>query len=534
MVDQHQQILSPLLRALLDDNISPPSTSCLTLIRTRGPCKSSKISLVRACGSCSYSRLALARSTELHGTHPETMIDMLPDDIFLEIFAFCVHASWNSFSHMREWQRLVKVCRRWRQIIYASPHYLDLHLYCSNGTPVRENLDCWPAFPIAMRYRLPGGEDDVISLLKHSDRVHLIDLRIRVGTQWEKLVAAMQEPFPVLAHLELSESADAPSVLPSGFLGGSAPRLQQVVLYRIPFPELPTLLLSARDLVSLRLHYIPPNGYISPEAMVAGLAGLTKLKTIHIIFLPQIHRRRSPNPPMWIVLPALADFEFRGCGEYLEDLVAQIDAPRLNSVQMTLDRLDSLQLPQLFLFIGRAENLKFKRAQVDFSGELSLHEVKIKLRVDRLRSGLNEFVDPHFSLSFNPRWSGTLLAHICHVLSQTFSVSSNVDYVYIRAGNHTAWPNLNDKSEWLALFHLLINVETLRVSGRLATQFVRVLNDFPSEMVTEVLPSLHFLMLEDADELVSPEQFVSLRQLHGRPVTIRDTHNDVEGVWNLQ
>jgi hypothetical protein len=80
---------------------------------------------------------------------------------------------------------------------------------------------------------------------------------------------------------------------------------------------------------------------------------------------------------------------------------------------------------------------------------------------------------------------------------------------------------LNENSEWLAFFSLLMNVETLRVYGCLATQFARVLDDFPGELVTEVLPSLHFLMLEDADELVSPEQFVSLRRLHGRPVTIR-------------
>ncbi len=64
------------------------------------------------------------------------------------------------------------------------------------------------------------------------------------------------------------------------FLGESAPCLQQVDLYRIPFPELPTLLMSARDLVSLRLDYVPPTGYISPEAMVAGLAMLTRLKTL--------------------------------------------------------------------------------------------------------------------------------------------------------------------------------------------------------------------------------------------------------------
>ncbi|KAH9166389.1 hypothetical protein EDB89DRAFT_2004022, partial [Lactarius sanguifluus] len=76
-----------------------------------------------------------------------TTINILPDEIFLEIFAFylcnCKPASWR----MWEWRRLVRVCQRWRQIIYGSPRYLDLLLYCSNGvgrSPVKKDLTSWP------------------------------------------------------------------------------------------------------------------------------------------------------------------------------------------------------------------------------------------------------------------------------------------------------------------------------------------------------------------------------------------------------
>ena len=44
-------------------------------------------------------------------------------------------------------------------------------------------------------------------------------------------------------------------------------------------------------------------------------------------------------------------------------------------------------------------------------------------------------------------------------------------------------------------------------------------------LVTEVLPSLHSLILQDPKELASTKQFVSLRQLYGRPVTILDRCN---------
>jgi hypothetical protein len=435
---------------------------------------------------------------------------------------------------MKTWQRLVQVCRRWRQIIYASPRYLDLLLCCSNGTTVRDNLNFWPAFPILVKYRLPGDQDDVIFLLQQRDRIKSVDLGIQTGTQWKTVVATMQEPFPMLTYLELSGYVDVPA-LPSGFLGGSAPCLQEVVLYGFPFPEFPMFLFSARNLVSLELHYIlpSPTGYISPETMVAGLAELTTLKILSIVFsslpsLPaQLEWRRRPDPPMWSVLPVLTYFEFRGrTSEYLEDLLAKINAPRLNKflLETTVGSLDAFRLPQLTLFIGRADDLRFRRAQLEYR----CFEINIKPRVvDRPKFNREEpdHTSP-FYLYTESRLFGTGVTDMAHVLIQLFTMFPNVDYVYIRARYHPGWDDAIDNSQWLAFFHLFTNVETLRVSGRLATQFARALDDFPSEMVTEVLPSLQFLMLEDADELVSPEQFVSLRQLRGRSVTIRDPRTE--------
>src|SRR6266702_3927974 len=280
-----------------------------------------------------------AWSTEPDGTGPgechrhAATINVLPDDIFLEIFAFCVRdPDKHPVFCMRQWRRLVQACQRWRQIIYASPRYLDLLLYCSKGTPVR-NLSYWPAFPIAISYHGPYHNDDVIALLKHPDRVRLVDLSITSSQSGRKVVAAMQKPFPALTHLELYASVDVPElpVLPSGLLGGPVPCLQQVHFDHIPFPELPTLLLSARDLVSPRLNSIPPTGYISPEAMVAGLAILTRLETLCVDFEfrfpPPEQRRKYPDPPIRAALPSLTEFEFRGRWGYLGDLLARLDAP---------------------------------------------------------------------------------------------------------------------------------------------------------------------------------------------------------------
>ncbi|KAN0137444.1 hypothetical protein V8E53_004889 [Lactarius tabidus] len=343
----------------------------------------------------------------------------------------------------------------------------------------------------------------------------------------------MQKPFPVLRYLEFWGTYFETPVLSSGFLGGSAPSLQALFLEHISFPELPTLLLSARDLVSLKLTYIPPTGYISPEAMITGLAALTMLETFHITFFPwnsrPEERRRRPDPPMRVpLLPALTDFTFGGCSEYLEDLVAQIDAPRLLGVRTSLSQLDFLRLSQLFLFIGRSQNLRFRRVEVVFysDGE-GTGELNIELRVDRC---LSESTRPYLSLYTSFEWSGTHLTHVALVLSQIFTMCSrSVDYLYIEAGeDHPAWHSNIDSAKWPAFFRLFTTVETLHIVGTFAGQVAGALEDVPEEMVTEVLPSLHLLILQDheLEEPTSAQRFVLLRQLYGSPVAIGDLHDE--------
>ena len=65
--------------------------------------------------------------------------------------------------------------------------------------------------------------------------------------------------------------------------------------------------------------------------MVTALSTLTDLKTLRLQFqsprsCPDWASRRPP-PPTHLVLPVLTHFWFKGVGEYLEDLVARIDAP---------------------------------------------------------------------------------------------------------------------------------------------------------------------------------------------------------------
>ena len=121
----------------------------------------------------------------------------------------------------------------------------------------------------------------LFAALEHLDRVRHINLTIE-NSQLGKAAAAVQGPFPVLTYLHIFAMVGVP-VPPSGFSSGSAPCLQQVYFYAISFPELPSFLLSSRDLVYLCLDCIPRTGYISPEAMVGCLAVLPRLVTFYWI-----------------------------------------------------------------------------------------------------------------------------------------------------------------------------------------------------------------------------------------------------------
>ncbi|KAH8994642.1 hypothetical protein EDB83DRAFT_2477466, partial [Lactarius deliciosus] len=181
----------------------------------------------------------------------------------------------------------------------------------------------------------------------------------------------MRRSFPVLTHLHLAwyldQALEPSSVIASRFLGGSAPNLQHFRLRNVPFPHLPTFLLSARNLITLEVENICPNGYISPEAMVGGLAVLTRLMTLSITFNdeeepPFPSDQIRPDPPMRITLPALTAFHYEG-------LLAQIDTPRVDDFRIEYLAHDEIQATQLSRFIDRTENLKldqFNRPQLNF------------------------------------------------------------------------------------------------------------------------------------------------------------------------
>jgi hypothetical protein len=292
---------------------------------------------------------------------------MLPDDVLLEISYFYVH---EDARRIEEWMRLAHVCRRWRSVVLQSPLRLNLQLVCTPLTPTRDILDIWPPLPLIIRdfdhyfdSIGPFMEGNIIAALEHSDRICKIEL-INAELGYFTNSAAILESFPELTHLELKNvNQDAyeelEPILPDSFLGGSAPRLRSLILDKLSFPALPKLLLSTCHLVNLDLSSIPRSWYIPPEAMATSLSALTSLESLYLHFLyppprPALETRRPPPPPLTrSILPSLIKIEFKGASDYLEVILARIDAPRLDSLKIAFFNQIIFDTPQLFQLISR-------------------------------------------------------------------------------------------------------------------------------------------------------------------------------------
>ena len=451
-------------------------------------------------------------------------MNMVPDDVLLAIFDFCKEDHYYEF--LWNWGILVRVCQRWRQVVFAAPLRLNLRIPCTSRTPVRKNLGIWPALPIVINNFHHGNttdnEDNIISALKYLNRVCNIALSVTVS-ELEKIATVMQEPFPVLTRLliYLEELGNA-LVLPAKFLGGSSPGLKSIRLYGIAFPALPTLLFSTSNLVTLALLNIPPSGYISPEAMVVGLAALPRLRTFQYYFQLASSRPDRTHLPLVTrtVLPALTAFLFKGASEYLEELVSRIDAPQLDWIYIYyLNQLVDFPVAQLSKFIDRSVGPKLNQSS---HANVTFFCDRITFHTSRHRHDPNSDT-PSANTTIFCRGVDWQFSHLAQVLSQLSATFSNVVHFKLEVQlEQDRQLEGTDDVEWLRLLNQLSTVKTLHVSQELAGHIALALEDIASEMVADVLPSLDLIYLED-QPASRVENFVSARGLSDYPVTVVDT-----------
>jgi hypothetical protein len=291
-------------------------------------------------------------------------------------------------------------------------------------------------------------------------------------------------------------------------------------LNHIPFPGLPKLLLPATHLATLYLWNIPHSGYISPKAMTTVLSALTHLDNLTLQFQSPLSRPDSASrllpPPTRSVLFVLTDFSFKGDNEYLDDLVAHIDAPRLNQLHITFFNDILFDIPQLMRFICRAPTLKaLKKACVTFGGDFTTVEI---------------FSPIYHNSSLSVKISCRELDWQVSLMHQVFTsslppLSTLEDLCIVEEPYWAAHsPDNIENLPWLELLLPFRTVTNLYLTKKFEPLVVRALKELIGSRATEVLPTLRYIFLQEF-ELSGPvqegiQQFVATRQVIGDRIIV--------------
>ncbi|KAH9171656.1 hypothetical protein EDB89DRAFT_1080950 [Lactarius sanguifluus] len=207
-----------------------------------------------------------------------------------------------------------------------------------------------------------------MAVLKPSGRVSSINLTATKSLL--KRLSSIKRPFSELEDLVLLSRDGVLLTLPNAFRWG--PRLRCLHSTRIAVPGLLQLLCSSTNLVDLRPHEVIDYCQFPPEALAIALSEMAQLRSLSLHFLS------TADYPVLLthswgraVLPVLSRLNFRGLSEYLECLVARINAPRLGDIELTFLNLnqDIVGFSKLREFIDRIETHKsHRRAHILSSG----------------------------------------------------------------------------------------------------------------------------------------------------------------------
>ncbi|KAH9043488.1 hypothetical protein EDB83DRAFT_2407261 [Lactarius deliciosus] len=352
-----------------------------------------------------------------------------------------------------------------------------------------------------------------MAALKHSDRV--ISISLTVTSSLVEKMDTIAEPFSELEDLVLLSQNTIGAALPSTFKWTS--RLRSLHSIRIAFPALPELLSFSKNLVYLQLHEIPIVGYFSPEAFANALSGMTQLRSLSLHFLSLPSRRNDIDipPPSRdrVVLPVLECFKYRGTNKYLDSLVARIDAPCLEDIDITFFNQPTFNVSQLGRFIDRIEIQKLH----GYAGILiSNHAISICFTRPGTPARLRLQISCEQPLSS--------MGQICDHFPVFFSCIGDLR---INATSPSSGQNDMDNGQWLHLIRSFRGAERFSVAGKLGTAIMRTLLPADGDPAI-VLPLLRNLYVEEPGPLHAPLRaavvsFITSRRLSGRPVAVEYT-----------
>jgi hypothetical protein len=211
-----------------------------------------------------------------------------------------------------------------------------------------------------------------------------------------------------------------------------------------------------------------------------------------------------------------------GVSEYSEDLLARIDFPQLEILfihwwlhHVVFDS-DIRQVIHHSRMLG-----PFSNAEVTVLNKF--HSVGIQFyRPEGTNPPKKVELEIHGK---GPGWHYPSITQLCN---RSLSLLSSVPELTILTDDFLVHaPASLDHIGWPELFYLLTGVRTLRLSGGAASRILYWLEGLTGESVTDVLPALRNLYVDEhalcpgcAIDFQQQQNFVAARQHFGQPVTV--------------
>ena len=455
-------------------------------------------------------------------------IYLLNDDALLNIFHHCRLEDIDGWNLRLTWCKLAHVCRRWRYLIYDLSSLLDMFILIRNGSPILDSLAHLPPLPLIIDYcnmattQIPQDELSILPGLQQRGRVRRIFLQApspRLGV----FLASMGGLYPILEDLFLLSATEeeAIMVLPSTFC---APNIRHLATHGIGLPSGLSLSTSTTALVTLTLTRIHAPNYLHPEHLVTQLQGLLYLEELSIGFavpipLPSTEMELLPAPRLRVTLPILKRLMFRGVAVYLENLIAQINAPLLERLIVTLYFELAFTLVALTQFILATGGLRRLSAKVIFkrggvcivtsNGEsLSSGGLVVNINCERLD------------------WQIDAATECCGALENVLTAVEELTLNLDKNGTPSDWDDPLDSILWRGLLLQFSSVKKLLIGSSLAFELSAALESDAAELHSDLLPELRELevQLEINDEILGYFSFIKTRELEGRPVELVFLH----------
>jgi hypothetical protein len=206
----------------------------------------------------------------------------------------------------------------------------------------------------------------------------------------------------------------------------------------------------------------------------------------------------------------------------LDDLVARIDAPQLDDLNITF--FNVFDTPQVMQFISRTPTLEaleianvvFSRdaAWVSFSSDYGELKVKVPCR--------------------ESDWQVSYLEQICTSSLPPLS-RFEVLYIYEVSDMQQHWQEGIETVEialWLGLLHPFTGVKELYLSKKVGPFIALALQELVGARTTEALPTLQNIFLEDL-RLVQERigEFIAARQVISHPIAVSGWHRGSSTKW---